>query len=185
MEYHSKASFLGLPLVCVVFGQGGAPGARRRVAKGWIAIGDVAFGVLFAIGGVAVGGVAFGGLGLGLLSLAGLSVGLLALGGLAVGGWAVGGCAVAFYSAMGGLAVAWYSAVGGAAIASHYAVGGAAFAEHANDAVAKDFFAKDTFYGFFKPPMEHARWLLLLALIPALIGFWRLIQGRREEQGTT
>lgn len=82
---------------------------------GWIAIGDMAFGVLFASGGVAMGGIAFGG----------LSLGMLSLGGVALGGFAFGGMAIG-YVAIGGLAVAYQMAVGGAALAGKLAVGGAA-----------------------------------------------------------
>jgi zinc protease len=183
--YRSKASFLGLPFVHIAVAEIGQPGVKRHVARGWIAIGDVAYGGLLAIGGVAVGSVAIGGVGLGLLSLGGLGIGLLALGGMAVGGWALGGCAVGFYSAMGGLAVAWHSALGGAAIASDYAVGGAAYARHANDPVAREFLAKSTFHGLFRPPMREARWLLLLVLLPVLAALWRLVVGRPESEGST
>ena len=65
--------------------------AQRGIARGWIAIGDIAFGVVLSVGGIAFGGISLGGLGLGLISLAGLSVGIYAIGGLAVGYLAMGG----------------------------------------------------------------------------------------------
>ena len=90
-EYKSKASFFGLPLVHVHLSRGrGLP----AVAKGIIAIGDMAVGVV-ALGGISAGLVALGGLSLGvLLALGGLSAGLFALGGVALGAYVLGGVAV-------------------------------------------------------------------------------------------
>src|SRR4029079_2665213 len=53
-EYRSRATLFGLPLLHVASGPDPATG-RRRVAKGIIALGDIACGVV-AIGGVACGG---------------------------------------------------------------------------------------------------------------------------------
>jgi transcriptional regulator with XRE-family HTH domain len=110
-EYVSKTRVWGLPLVHVKFSRfSRTPG----IAKGIIAIGDVALGV-----------VSIGGFALGLLSLGGISLGLLlSLGGLALGAFALGGVAIGLI-AFGGAAVGVY-AFGGAAIASELAVGGAA-----------------------------------------------------------
>ncbi len=110
-EYVSKTRILGLPLVHIKFSRfTNTP----CVAKGIIAIGNVALGV-----------VSIGGFALGLFSLGGLSLGLfLALGGLALGGFALGGAAIGLV-AFGGAAIGVY-AFGGAAIASELAVGGAA-----------------------------------------------------------
>jgi hypothetical protein len=125
-----------------------APGpAARRVARGWIAIGDEAHGVLLAIGTVARGFVAVGGRTLGVLSVGGLAVGLVAVGGCAVGvlavgglalGWqACGGGAVAGDVACGGAAAAWQAACGGLAVAHDHAAGAVAWARHANDEQAR------------------------------------------------
>ena len=77
MNYKSSIRLLGLPLVHVAIGPPeGSPGVRG-IAKGWIAVGDIAFGIAFALGGLAVGG----------LSVGGLSVGVLAVGGLSIGSW--------------------------------------------------------------------------------------------------
>ena len=65
--YRSRARFLGLPLIDINVGDpalSGGPGAlprERRTARGWIAIGDDARGVLAIGGSMAVGLVAFGG----------------------------------------------------------------------------------------------------------------------------
>ena len=110
-EFVSKTRVWGLPLLHVKLSrfQHGA-----CVAKGIIAIGDVALGVV-SLGGIAVGLVSLGGLSLGLL---------LAFGGLALGGFAFGGVAIGLM-AVGGVAIGMY-ALGGAAVASELAVGGAA-----------------------------------------------------------
>lgn len=134
------------------------------MAKGWIAIGDVAFGVIVALGGLSFGGISFGGLAIGGICLAGLGVGVYAFGGAAIGIYAVGG-----------LAVAWHSALGGGAIAGKYAVGGYAAAEHANDAVAQEFMRTSVMrYG--KAVADHARWFIVLAFLPALAGIYRALK---------
>jgi RNA polymerase sigma factor (sigma-70 family) len=156
--YRSRASLLGLPLVDInVSDPMPQGGGERRVARGWVAVGDEARGVLLAIGsrargfiaiggrslgvlsfgGVAAGVVAIGGLALGVLSLGGLGVGAFALGGLAIGWQACGGGAIAWDTACGGGAVAWHAAYGGGAVAHDYALGGGAWAAHANDAEAR------------------------------------------------
>jgi hypothetical protein len=99
-EYKSKATIWGMPLVHIA--QGFTPEGRFRVAKGFIAIGNVAIGV-FAIGGAAVGVFAIAGAGLGVISMAGIALGIYcAVGGTAVGYIAIGGIAVGIYS-VGGL----------------------------------------------------------------------------------
>ena len=126
-EYRSKTTLLGLPLVHIVTGPRVDPAAGRlrlTVAKGVIAIGNVAFGVV-ALGGVSLGVVSFGGVAVGIASLGGVSLGLvLALGGLAIG-----------LVAVGGAAIGWY-AFGGGAWGAH-ALGG-----NAADDQAVDFFRK-------------------------------------------
>ncbi|MDG3003044.1 sigma-70 family RNA polymerase sigma factor [Paludisphaera mucosa] len=149
--YRSDLQLLGLPLIDVQVGDPPAfdrdgveiePAAPKRSARGWIAVGDEALGVVLAVGtravggvaiggtaigvasfgGVAVGIVGFGGLASGLLAIGGAAFGGIAMGGLAVGELAVGGAAVARRVALGGLAVAWETALGGAAIAHQTAV---------------------------------------------------------------
>ena len=102
-EYRSKKELFGLPLIHIVSGTrfrlaSGMP----RVAKGIIAIGDIAIGGL-AIGGFSLGVISFGGLALGLVAFGGLALGLLlALGGMAVGLIAIGGGAIGYYALGGG-----------------------------------------------------------------------------------
>ncbi len=150
--YRSEATFLGIPLIDVNLSAPMPPGAPkpsnrsdgdfdsdsdsgRRVARGWIAIGDDARGILLAVGGTARGFLAIGGKAVGVFSLGGVSLGLVACGGLALGvlgigglgagAYAFGGGAVGWRSA-GGLAAGWDVACGGGALARHAAFGGAA-----------------------------------------------------------
>jgi hypothetical protein len=180
-RWRSRWSLLGLPLVDVNFG--GAErfdiatwtlqGSPRQTARGWIAIGDRAQGILFAFGNTAVGGIAIGGLSVGLVSIGGLAAGGLVLGGvaagifpfggLALGVGALGGLAVGWW-ALGGGAVAWEAAKGGAAFAHDFAVGGQAFATHANDEAAKAFFASHAFF--------HNAEAVLARLTPLMQGPW-------------
>jgi predicted Ser/Thr protein kinase/tetratricopeptide (TPR) repeat protein len=109
IEYRSRATLFGWPLLHVRLGVRG----RRGVAKGIIAFGDIAIGGL-AIGGLALGGIAVGGLTLGIVSLGGAAIALLlAFGGGAIGAVAVGGGA-AGYVALGGGAYGYF-AMGGEA----------------------------------------------------------------------
>ncbi len=115
-EYRSPRTFLGLPLVHLCFGRR-FPGQKRRLAKGWIAAGDVAVGGL-AFGGVAIGLCSFGGLGLGLLlGWGGITSGAVCMGGLALGLLPMGGVAIG-YGAFGGMAI------------GHYAMGGKVYGNH-------------------------------------------------------
>jgi len=101
-EYRSSTTIFGLPLVHIAYGP--TPEGRMRVAKGFIAIGNIAVGVI-ALGGVAAGVITIAGLGLGIICLAGMALGiLLGLGGFATGYIAVGGVAIGIY-AIGGLSI--------------------------------------------------------------------------------
>ncbi len=165
MSYKSGFELLGLPFVHVTVGARMENGQwKREVARGWIALGPIAFGVLFSAGGIAFGGLAIGGLALGALTLGGLAIGGYSLGGLAVG-----------YLAMGGLALGFQGAMGGAAIAKMFALGGLAIAEHANDAAAEKFFSEGA-AGVGRAIMDHSAWFLLLPFLPLL--------ARRRSQGT-
>ena len=161
MNYISKSSCCGLPLVHIaIIGDGNN---KRGIAKGWIAIGDISFGVLFSFGGVAIGGIAIGGLSLGILSIAGVALGLFALGGLAVGVYAIGGAAIAIYSAYGGFAAAF-----------KYAIGGAAFAEQANTELAETIIHNSRFFKIGESMIKHSRWALVLVIIPIIFNILKM-----------
>jgi hypothetical protein len=166
MNYKSSVTLLGLPLVHVAIGSPeGSPGVRG-IAKGWIAVGDIAFGVAFALGGLAVGGFSVGGLSVGVVALAGVSIGVWSVGGLALGAFALGGAAIAFWAANGGLA-----------IASQYALGGFAMGASANTDAARTYFESSVFFGVATLVARHSRWLLVLAIIVPLVAL--LIKRRR------
>jgi len=173
MNYRTKRTLFGLPLVHIATGRIEQGHYRRGVACGWIAIGDMSFGVIVSLGGLAVGGIAVGGLALGVLSLAGLALGVYALGGGAIG-----------VAACGGGALAWEAALGGLAVAQSYAEGGLAIAKHANDPVASDFFKHSSFFSGAGWLLNHSRWLLLLALLPAIQGVLRWLTQRRKNPDT-
>jgi RNA polymerase sigma factor (sigma-70 family) len=163
--YRSRAALFGLPLIDINVSNPmppgpsvqGMPPRKRRVARGWIAIGDDARGILVgighvgrgflaiggrtlgvvSIGGIALGLFAVGGLGLGVVSVAGVAAGVWGFGGLALGWQAAGGAAIGYDTAVGGAATAWHAVYGGAALAHDFAVGGGAWAAHANDDAAK------------------------------------------------
>lgn len=162
MNYTSSARLLGLPLVDVRVGGSPQPGVSRSVARGWIAVGDVAVGGLFSLGGVAVGGIAIGGIAVGVVPVGGLAVGLLALGGAAFGVWSVGGAAFGLQAALGGLAVALF-----------YAQGGLAIARHANDMAATTFFATGEIFPVVRACLPYTRWLVLLAVMPLVFFLFR------------
>ena len=156
-EYKSRATLLGLPLVHVAFGGISEGTPKPAKAIGWIAIGDLSFGVLLSIGGVAVGGIALGGISCGLLALGGGAAGVVALGGAAFGWMAAGGAAVASHAAIGGLA-----------IASDYALGGLAVATEANSDAAREFLANHPLTTAMKALADYSWWFLLLPLWPVL-----------------
>jgi len=173
MNYKTKYEVFGLPLIHITSGKLVDGHYRRGIAKGWIAIGDISFGVILSIGAVAFGGIAFGGLAIGFLSLAGLSLGVFSLGGGAIGIFACGGAAIA-----------WQAALGGLAIAHEYAEGGLAIANYANDQMAKSYFENSRFFSLARFISEHSRWFLLLVAIPFVQALIRRIKNRREKLNT-
>ncbi|WP_309387751.1 protein kinase domain-containing protein [Cerasicoccus frondis] len=116
LNYRTRASIFGLPLVHVATGVDPQTG-RKRIARGVIAVGEVAQGVV-ALGGLAMGVFAFGGVALGVFGYGGLVIALLAMGGLGIGLLgAYAGLAIAPL-ALGGLAIGWYAS-GGQGIGRH------------------------------------------------------------------
>jgi len=199
-QWTSRWRFLGLPLVDINFGSP-LPSAdslsrpRACVARGWIALGDRAYGVILAVGNIAVGsialgtvsigGVAFGALGIGLVGFGGLGMGILALGGGAIGLFALGGLAIGWMS-FGGLALAWNAAKGGGALAHDFAVGGSATAAHANDEAARAFVENSWFFGRVEPLLAGMQlpggWLqavILVAVAVFVTAYWLVAYRRR------
>lgn len=166
MHYKSSKSLLGLPLVHVAIGPPKGSLAIRGIAKGWIAVGDISFGIVFSAGGLAVGGLSLGGLSIGVVALAGLSLGVWSVGGLAIGAFAVGGGAIAAWAANGGLA-----------IATKYAVGGLAIGAEATTDAAQRYFETSTFFNVATLAARYSRWLLLLAVLVPVVTVVRRCRG--------
>lgn len=176
-EYRSRWTLLGLPLVHIR--TGARVGKKMGTAKGWIAIGDRACGILFAAGGVAVGGISMGGVAVGPIAVGGACAGLLAIGGFALGGLALGGGAIGIVAA-GGAATGWLGAEGGLAVAREFALGGLALAQHANDAEAREFFAQYPWMDMTKAGTRT--WFTTLCWLPMLLFVlhWSRMQRRRR-----
>jgi hypothetical protein len=174
MSYTSGAKLLGLPLVQVATGRLEGGVWRRGVARGWIAVGDVAFGVLLSVGGVAVGGVSLGGVAVGCVTVGGVAMGVLSLAGLSLGFFSLGGLAAGVVS-VGGVAIGLWGALGGLAVARDFALGGLAVGGHAGDAAAVEFFREQRFFRAGPELAQHARWLVLLVFAPLVV---RLFRGR-------
>ncbi|MEO6568717.1 MAG: sigma-70 family RNA polymerase sigma factor [Opitutaceae bacterium] len=127
--YRSRFTAFGLPLIDIRFGHSADEPLVRGTAVGWIALGDIAHGVILAVGGFAVGGIAVGRVAFGALSIGYSAFGLVALGGIAVGGLAKGILLAVGYIALGTVAIGWEGASGLASVAKHLASGGIAFGE--------------------------------------------------------
>lgn len=82
-EYRSKEEINGWPLIHINVGTKSETG-RFPVAKGVVAIGNIAYGVV-SIGVAAFGIVTLAAFGLGVVSLASLAVGIIALGAVSLG----------------------------------------------------------------------------------------------------
>jgi hypothetical protein len=128
-EYRSAAAIGDWPLLHICAGVDPAT-MRPRVAKGVIAIGNIAVGVV-AIAGISLGLVTVGGLSVGLLlALGGAAFGL----GVSIGGFAVGSIAI-----------------GGVAVGLVYGIGGAAFAPSILDGTHCDDVVRDFVLRWFGP----------------------------------
>jgi transcriptional regulator with XRE-family HTH domain len=90
-EYKSKKMIGNLPLVHINYGFG------HHVAKGVIAIGNIAIGIV-SIGLISVGVLAFGLLAIGILALGTFAAGLLSFGSMAIGLMAFGALAYGIIS---------------------------------------------------------------------------------------
>lgn len=147
INYVSNTRILGVPLVHIASGMNPETG-RLQVARGIIAIGDVAFGII-SIGGVSLGILSIGGVALAVISLAGLSIGLFA---------AFGGCAVSLYLAAGGAAVSGHLAFGGFAFSLNYAFGGFAIGKHPYGGNYQDPEAVRYFHSLLKSVFGDLKW---------------------------
>jgi RNA polymerase sigma factor (sigma-70 family) len=165
-EYRTRLTLFGLPLVHVCYD---TPAVDAGPARGWVAIGDRADGVLFALGGIARGGIAVGGIAVGVVAVGAVAIAPLALGCVAFGAIALGGAAFAWV-AIGGFATGWRGAAGALAVAHDYAGGGLAVGAHANDAAVRAYFAQA-----LPDPVIPLLFglLVLLSVFPAALFAWR------------
>lgn len=104
-HWKTRAGLFGIPLICVAFGSD--ENGRMRVAKGFVAIGQIAFG-----------GIAVAPLGIGIIAVGQLAVGLLAFGQLAV----------ALGAGFGQFAAGFFAI--GQFVAGHYAMGQMGWADY-------------------------------------------------------
>jgi len=175
-EFCSRAKFLGLPLVHICIGD--RFDILKKPVKAWIAFGHVAFGGLFAFGGVAVAPFSIGGLAGGFLPVGGMTLGVVAIGGLAFGGFATGAIAIGWQS-VGAIALAWHAATGTFALAHDFAVGTVACALQTNSEAARIFFAADNFSRLVQALNRHWFWFHLTWIMPLLIQ-WQIIARRNK-----
>jgi zinc protease len=211
--YRSRLSILGRPLIDINVADPRLPGdpppePGRGIARGWIAIGDHARGLVLAIGsqtavglvaiggrtfglisvgGMAVGGVAVGGLAVGIVGIGGLGVGVLAIGGGAIGAWAAGGGALAWNVAVGGGAIARHAAFGGLAIAGDLAVGGEGFAHHFNDPIARATLLSHPLKRGMDGFSQHLGWgiaaIVAVSVLPSALMVPLMYRNRTPEPG--
>jgi hypothetical protein len=133
-EYISRIRLLGLPLIHAKFAMA-EKGEKPAVA--WVAVGDRAYGLLFAWGGFAVAPVSVGIISCGFLTVGAVGFGLIAMGTVAVGLLAIGASAIG-YKAFGSLsAMGWEGAFSpGFSIAKEAAIGPIAYAREVNNELA-------------------------------------------------
>jgi RNA polymerase sigma factor (sigma-70 family) len=202
-RWMSQRTLLGRPLVHIAFADPASemPGQLRgipRTARGWVAIGDHARGVLLAIGNTAVGPIAIGTMSFGIISVGVVSGGLfslgvvsiaaLALGVVSLGGWSIAGAIAVGYLAAAPWAVGWHAAKGAVAVAFHYADGAKAIAMHAGDGAAKQYFASSEFFrraansfewAVLKDHQPYLRWSFLIVLV-VTFSLLRLVYRRKQ-----
>ncbi|MDB6003865.1 MAG: polymerase, sigma-24 subunit, subfamily, partial [Prosthecobacter sp.] len=178
LEYRSKLTPLGLPLVHLRFGR--KRGESVRPVKAWFAAGDFAIGVIGAFGAMAIAPISLGAFSVGLLSVGGMATGVACWGGIGFGVWAIGGFALG-WTAYGGCVVAWEAAEGALVAARHFALGAVAVAQHANDAAAKAAMSQNSFFQFTRQAMNYAALLNLTWFVPMLLLWWKARQMKRRE----
>jgi RNA polymerase sigma factor (sigma-70 family) len=172
-EYRSRTTLLGLPLIHVrLFHR--LPG--EGPVKGWIAVGDQAFGGLVAFGKMAVAPISVGFVAVGLFSWGLMSIGGLAVGGFSIALWSFGGFAVG-WQAWGGCAIAWNLAAGTAAVAHDFALGTVAQALQANNRIARQALESSSSFPILLTIYRHFVLLNSIWVLP-LFFWWRAV-GRR------
>ena len=179
-EYRSRATFLGLPLVHIRIGD--RFDMLQKPVKGWIAMGNIAIGGLFAFGGIVVAPFGIGFCVFGLIPFAGIAIGLIPMGGIALGGWTYGGLAIGWQS-LGCFAIALNTAAGNIAIARDYAMGHIAFAAHVNttdpEMILPRWYSKGG-----ELLQRYSLWMNFLWIAP-LFAQWRIVKKQRTQDAAS
>ena len=182
-EYRSHWAPLGLPLIHVCMGM--RHEGKLLPAKGWIAIGEIAYGALLGVGSrFALAPISFAGAAaIGVLALGGgAAAGVLSLGGgLSLGALALGGGLGVGVLASGGVAIAWTAAQGGVAIARDFAVGGAALAQNANNLAAQAAILNSSFFSSVDVITWLAELVGMTVLVEGIVVLW-LVRKRKRAQ---
>lgn len=130
-EFRTRARLFGVPLAHFQFGM---PEEGDKVAYGWIAVGERAYGLLFASGGIAVAPISVGILSIGFFSVGVVGIGLLATGTVALGVIGFGASTIAYKAYASMSALGWESAIsGGFSVAKEAAIGQHAYAKYVNN----------------------------------------------------
>jgi len=183
-EYCSRQTLLGLPLLHV------RAHASNTPVKAWVAVGNIAYGGVFACGTIAMAPFSVGIFGVGFISAGAFVAGGLALGTVSLGGWALGCCAMGWL-AKGLFAFGVQAAYGFVACARDFACfpsgskRAVAYAIHANDTAAREFLDQSRFFSWTRISGDEFRLLLMvftgLALAYVVTSFsWKLRQLRRQ-----
>jgi len=185
-EYRGRFQLLGLPFIHIRFGcpQCSGPMQVQKPVKAWIAVTDgVAFGLLFAYGGVAVAPASIGACAIGLFSYGAMAAGVLAVGGFAFGIWAFGAFAFG-WQASAACAIAWNIASGGQfAIAHQFALGPVAQAAQVNTEFVRHLVKSNPFFQACWKILPCFFWLMWIWAIPmmsSLFVHWRVLANRRQ-----
>ena len=159
-EFKSRLSIAGIPLLHFRFGM---TEKNDKPVVGWLAGGDVAYGLLFAWGGIAIAPISVGILSIGLITVGAIGLGLIGLGTVAIGVIGFGASAIAFKAYASLSAVGWSSAVsGGFSIANDAAIGSIVFANQTNNEQAAEI-ANLTTFG------QNYTWALLFIAVFVII----------------
>jgi len=174
-QWESRIHFLGLPLLSVSTGQQYTRRKKSTIrhARGWIAIGDIAKGGLFAMGGVAIAPISVGGIAVGVLSLGGIAFGGIGIGAMAIGFISTAGIALGWAFAIGGMAIGHDLVCGAIAVGGQAAVGVIVHAP-VTGAEAWSQFQGNRIATTILSLLPHAGWLSLISLPSILIALRKL-----------
>lgn len=159
-EYKSQSTLLGIPLFHFQFTK---PEMGDKPAFGWVAGGNVAYGVLFAWGGVAIAPVSVGIVSLGVISIGAIGFGILGIGVVGIGVIGFGVSAIAYKAYASLSALGWESAFsGGFATAKEAAIGTIAQASHVNNEIAAEAVNLDSL-------SENYLWVLVVISVLVIV----------------